>query len=82
MIRIYYVNTKEDNTIIDCISYPYLNYHRIETELDGEVLLRGYYKLINGELVKDEIKETEWLEEEQRIIAEMIAKENENHQEE
>lgn len=68
MNRHYYVKTLEDGTIIDCISYEYENYSLVEVDFDGEVLLRGYYKLINGELVKDEVKEAEWLEAERKFL--------------
>jgi hypothetical protein len=76
MNRHYYVKTLEDGTIIDCISYEYENYSLVEVDFDGEVLLRGYYKLINGELVKDEVKEAEWLEEERKFLESITSGEN------
>jgi hypothetical protein len=76
MNRHYYVKTLEDGTIIDCISYEYENYSLVEVDFDGEVLLRGYYKLINGELVKDEVKEAEWLEAERKFLESITNGEN------
>lgn len=82
MNRHYFIKTIEDGTIIDCISYQYLDYVSIEVDFDGEILLRGYYKYLNGSLIKDEVKEAEWLANEQKMIAEMQEKENsENHNE-